>query len=212
MPVTREQFRFGAWIAALSAVVALLTAVVTLYTQVSQIVEASVLDRFRRDFAPIGTIVSSILPPVDFAEATGEKEADTPTKRTWILADGRDVSGSKYATTTHLPSVPNMQGMFLRGLARVDARKPGEFQDYATALPRQALTGTTGDDGEHTHGSGAVYSKTDKYDVPGGPVRSVGVSPTDPAGLHHHSVSINGGGDSETRPPNVAVYFYIKIN
>ncbi len=31
-------------------------------------------------------------------------------------------------------------------------------------------------------------------------------------GNHQHNVAINGGGDPETRPKNIAVYTYIKIN
>jgi hypothetical protein len=30
------------------------------------------------------------------------------------------------------------------------------------------------------------------------------------AGTHQHVVTINGGGDTETRPKNMAVYYYIK--
>jgi hypothetical protein len=36
--------------------------------------------------------------------------------------------------------------------------------------------------------------------------------PTQAAGDHSHTLEVNGGGDQETRPKNVALYFYVKIN
>ncbi|MBY3179324.1 hypothetical protein HFO27_32805 [Rhizobium leguminosarum] len=165
-----------------------------------------------RDFAPIGTVIASVLPPVEFAKAGGEVEGAPLDKRTWILADGRSVIGTKYAKLTGDQPIPNFQGMFLRGIDVSTSRKPGSVEGHATALPvASRFVGQTSVAGDHVHSGGAGFGN-DRYEAGGDDYRAVGATQTGAAGSHHHVVEITGGGDSETRPKNVAVYYYIKIN
>ncbi|EUB95584.1 hypothetical protein PMI07_002072 [Rhizobium sp. CF080] len=213
MPVTRRDLGVGAAIAGISAVVALLTAVVTLYSQISQVIETSVIDRFRRDFAPIGTVVSSVLTPEDFASAIGESVGWQINRRTWVLADGRAVEGTKYAIDTKGKSVPDLRGIFLRGIDPSSGRVAGSIEDSATALPRSSpFSGVTDAGGEHTHPLGAARSTVDRYNAGGTNYWTISARDTGPAGSHFHNVSISAGGDPETRPKNVGIYYYIKIN
>ena len=54
---------------------------------------------------PVGTIIHSMLTTTQFASEYGDN---------WVLADGRSVSGTKYALITGLGSIPDMRGAFLR--------------------------------------------------------------------------------------------------
>lgn len=160
------------------------------------------------DYAPVGTVVASFLTPEQFAGAIGEQVGDDATNRTWILADGRDVSGTDYAKTAGSNAVPDLRGMFLRGLnaGRSDGkedpgnlytdpkyeRQPGNFQDEAVGIHDHEFAWFPEEKGSSrlpaTWFGGATESQTDIFN----PIR-----PTP---------------GPETRPKNVAVYYYIRIN
>ena len=161
---------------------------------------------------PIGTIFSSYLLPQQFAVALGEQEGDSLNTRTWVLSDGREVTGSKFAILTGGSPVPDLRGMFLRGIPVGGPRRPGDVEIDSTALPKTAFIGLTSTDLPLTLPSAANPSRVDRYDAGGQnyPVITSGKAEEVPA--HFHKVVVNGGGDSETRPVNVAVFYYIKIN
>ncbi|MCP4369955.1 MAG: hypothetical protein GY797_17845 [Deltaproteobacteria bacterium] len=195
----------------------------TLQTAVSQKQkEIEAIDlKVRLDTVPIGTIVSSVLGPNNFGKIIkGKGQSDVKTSP-WVLADGRNVEGSKYVQISGTSVVPDLRGLFLRGLnvGRKDGkqdldndRKPGDFQDNATSLPKAAFVGETSIDGRHSHS----YDAARPYNSGAGNhdrAKSSGqVNSTSPAGEHKHRVQIKAGGDPETRPKNVSVYYYIKIN
>lgn len=211
---TFEQYRFGVIVSGIAAVVGVLGATVTLYSQVSTVAESYVSAKLKQDFAPVGTVVSSVLPPDKFAIAIGEIEGDDLKRRKWILADGRDVTGTEYARKTGAKPVPDLRGMFLRGIDPGSSRNPGSIEKSATALPvNKAFVGTTTTGGEHDHKGGAAASGVgDRYNAGGRDYVVVNVTTTAKDGAHSHLVKIDGGGDEETRPVNVAVYYFIKIN
>lgn len=64
---------------------------------------------------PVATIVASTLDEVQFAKEMGEDNKVKPL-RLWVLADGVDITGSDYAAITGRTKVPDLRGMFLRGL------------------------------------------------------------------------------------------------
>jgi hypothetical protein len=204
----KEKAGLAAVIAVASGIVGLLSALATLYSQVEPAVSAAI----KRDFAPVGTVVASILDPVSFAEIIGEREGDLYTKRKWILADGREVVGTDYARATKGKPVPNLQGMFLRGIDLKNKREPGDVQHFSTALPTKDFTGTTSANGNHAHSGSMAPGPGDRYNAGGSNYLVPFPSNTGVAGDHTHQVTITGGGDAETRPENVAVYYYIKIN
>jgi hypothetical protein len=175
--------------------------------------ENALKDAKRQDGGlPVGTILASYLRPLQFAQAIGEVEGDALAKRTWILSDGREVIGTKFAVLTGGKPVPNLSGMFLRGLPSKSPREPGEVESYSTALPKSPFTGLTSTDLPLTLPSAANPSGVDRYNAGGKdyPIITAGKPQQVPA--HFHTVLINGGGDEETRPTNVAVFYYIKIN
>jgi hypothetical protein len=114
--------------------------------------------------------------------------------------------------------LPDLRGQFIRGAAA--GRNPLTTQAQSTARPVNAFTGTTSTDGWHSHsfqrGTGSNFSGDIKYpDGKFSPINAEGGGSAVNGGInangnHTHTLSINGGGDSETRPANVALAFHIR--
>ena len=175
------------------------------------------LDNFL-DPIPPGTIIASVLKPRLFLN--GRKD--------WRLADASripegallELVKDKKATISDPGYLPDLRGMFLRGQNErrkdgkqdPDERLSGSYQSGATKLPTTPFAGVAAESGGHTH----EYTRARGFDSgagtharakPDGPRDETGSS-----GTHRHAMEITSGGDSETRPANVSVYFYIKIN
>jgi hypothetical protein len=190
---------------------------------------------FNKDI-PVGTIITSYLNWTEFQSIT-QNNANNPagpfwTARysKWAPSDGRPVPASKFQTAASQPNVPDLRGTFIRGLNSFDpgdeptpvdpARKDPETRARGSYQPESFKehrhSGRTGDDApDHTHGFGG-YPYGASY---GGDntAMNLNVSPngfhrqTDGANTRHtHAISPEGG--AETRPKNVAIYFYIRIN
>jgi hypothetical protein len=166
------------------------------------------------DTTPVGTVVASLLEPQFFSLQVGDEPVADFSKKKWILADGGSVGGSQFAKLTGKQSVPDLRNMFLRGINPSGSRKPGDAENYATALPTTGtFSGTTALEGIHSHGGGAGASGVgDRFNAGGKDYVVIGLGITSPAGEHSHTFQVTGGGDQETRPVNVAVYYYVRIN
>ena len=145
---------------------------------------------------PIGTIVPSMLRPTEFAKAVGDLERGTIE---WVLADGqKDITNSRYGQLSGKTTTPDLRGVFLRGM-NVNGGKDPEQNRTAGHYQPDALQ-------QHYHMMKAIDIS---WDGEGQGVRSapnnkfIGGTVTDVT---------NARTADETRPKNVAVYFYIKIN
>ncbi|SDK60367.1 Phage Tail Collar Domain [Catalinimonas alkaloidigena] len=130
--------------------------------------------------------------------------------------------------------LPDLDGYFLRGVTvdttrdyglaerfkvgedgeKIDASGVGSYQLDATALPRsRVFLGGTSTAGSHSHAEQeSRFPNPDEYGtLASGGVPSKRRVNTSESGNHVHSVFINRGGDRETRPANVAVYYIIKM-
>ena len=165
----------------------------------------------------------------------------TSTPENWLLCDGRALrstqypelfaaigtlwgngsSGSGAGSGTDF-NLPDLRGEFIRG-AEAGANA-GAQQAANTARPTTPFVlSATSTDGAHRHTVTsdllAIYAvNTARWPwtangfYPGPPVTTRWNTYTFPAaGAHTHTVPPLGGGDSETRPRNVAMPFYIKI-
>lgn len=113
--------------------------------------------------------------------------------------------------------VPDLRGVFLRGVGTssgYDATTLGSTQDDATA--KNGLTGSSNPTGAHTHNvflagstdaAGSTYYKATQGTITNTASFLQGV--TDSNGAHSHTITI-GAGDSETRPVNAGVHYFIK--
>jgi len=186
---------------------------------------------------PIGTIIASSLTYTELCKTIKESVSWSSTN-TWAPADGRSVAGSRYADIN--VTTPDLRGVFLRGLNTFyegnnhsgplntlqldpdNSRAASSPQYSATQLPKIPFKGTTNEAGNHFHIQGNYHQGSSPYgieDIGGNNQRAdANVRPdnkrfkTSEAGNHTHLVTLNGGGDIETRPTNIAVYYYIKIN
>jgi len=147
----------------------------------------------------------------------------------WLLCDGNDIpTGKQYMELIHMlrkTKTPNLQGYFLRGLDPKgvldkdrEGKSPGDIQKDTTKMPE--LPFTTVGNGAHNHvlpsgmmKDGKYQGKDGQWGHNGGGYRgwiyhhpdmklSANTSST-----HTHTIT---GGDSETRPHNIAVNYIIK--
>nr|VFK16805.1 MAG: hypothetical protein BECKLFY1418C_GA0070996_10266 [Candidatus Kentron sp. LFY] len=200
-------------------------------------IEILVTDSEPNDASPVGTIVASMLEWQKFAEVAGDKviliggkPTFDPKQHKWSPCDGRDIEGSELAK--HIPAkdapgslhytAPDLRGVFSRGLNRFDADESehgvGPVSDKQKDTgPERKEAGILQRDnvGSHEHvsrGAGAAGEVCAEY---------VGAHDSDEAcGLWHHgdrSQTGKGGKtldnpSGETRPTNIAVHYYIRIN
>jgi hypothetical protein len=160
---------------------------------------------------PLGTIVASSLDYKDFCLQNGLSYhgavpnvdsldyADTP----WVPADGRYVRNSRLQKAGI--SVPDLRGVFLRGLNDMDLANPRQTAFEAQKDPETREYNSFQMDavGQHNNDPGkfgvpALYRSgngnvTQQYAPSGGTAPCTNCGP-------------------ETRPKNRAVYYYIKIN
>lgn len=170
----------------------------------------------------IGEIVASMLSAEDFLKLNG---ADT-----WMLADGSRVpNGCAYQRITNRDTVPNLCGQFLRG--KQNSRKDGGNPDGDLLLGTVSLDKTSRPDigfvfevtnNDHTHShpfrvgqnSGTnVGQNVMAWDLKGNRTNVENVNGNVLGQtIAGHNIKIVDGGDAETRPVNVTVNFFIRIN
>ena len=166
---------------------------------------------------PIGTIISSFLNFEQFNAATKNNEKSpggiwTSSKSKWAPCDGRPVPNSKFLTLTSQNTLPDLRGMFLRGLNMFDPNQPVTSVTAAKADPDSRVAGSYQKDELFSHSHEARMSRN--Y----GPNKNSMAAMNGGSGGDNVSHNENGiintskTGGSETRPKNVAIYYYIKIN
>ena len=138
----------------------------------------------------VGEVKVSLLEPTDFKEKYGD---------VWYLMDGRSSAGTDFAALTGLNSIPDARGKFLR---MVNAGASGENYD-----PENRAVGSYQKDLLRSHSHNYRYTRFghDMNDR-GLPTKSM-----DNDGKWH-SENTKASGGAETRPKNIGVYYYVKIN
>jgi hypothetical protein len=162
-------------------------------------------------YLPVGTVISSVLPWSQFSASVGENSAYDPYKNSWAPCDQRSIAGSDLARLGGGTHTPDLRGTFLRGLNSFASDEPVAVNDTQMDPDAKRKVGSFQQDsvGSHTHlyrGGGA--GGTTSADAGG-----------DRNGLWHDGDAGQGAGrntennpSGETRPKNVAVFYYIKIN
>ena len=172
-------------------------------------------DGFGKEF-PIGSIITSVLDWDSFSQITEDKPSSSwdAGKSAWAPSDGRDVSASMYTRKTGSSKVPDLRGVFLRGLNQFDPFYSGKLADNQKDVEDGRVVGSFQTDTfqGHKHFPDNRVVKSGSRDLPNQPdqrpnqqtsVNSAGIHD---AGFGRPRIS------SETRPKNVAVYHYIRIN
>ena len=147
--------------------------------------------------------------PTGFIKANGAAVSRT-TYAALFAAIGTTFGSGDGSTTFN---VPDLRGEFVRGWddgRGVDSgRSFGSSQSKATAAPTTPFTGSTNTVGDHSHSWGGIGGSGGN-NAAFGSGYAVTSNTTGGAGSHSHSVTVNGGGDAETRPRNVALLACIK--
>lgn len=163
----------------------------TVYTKVGAFNSSGVGDingASEKDQGKVGDIIHSMLTEEQFILENGGG---------WILADGRDVTGSKYATVTGNTTVPDMRGQFVRG--KNNGRNDGQENPDG-----DVVLGASQSDGNKSHNhahAGHVNS--------GGGYGGTGFTFGGSNQVATYYTSPDGGGES--RPKNITVNIFIKI-
>lgn len=167
-----------------------------LETEINQLKEAiEALEARKKIEIPVGTIMASMLNPIDLEKNYGVS---------WVLADGRDVTtSSRYYRISGFKKVPDLRGMFLRGLNEGrddeysdpdgDSRRVGYYQSDQFESHTHLFDDNVRK-ADHGFGGGSYSRPWEDYNSTG------------------DFLKIKHAGGSETRPNNISVYFYIKIN
>jgi len=166
----------------------------------------------------VGSIQQSMLTEPQWATLLGPVEGAK-----WVLADGRNCTGTKFGQITGKTNLPDLRGAFLRaagqnrnGYNRWNGGDVGQWYEDSTALPKTAFT--TSSSGAHTHtanpeGYYASKSGSGTWSIGSATVHEAQDNRmtlnTSSAGAHTHTI---GGGDIQTAPVHVAVNVFIKIN
>lgn len=168
---------------------------------------------------PIGTIIASVLDWKRFCKVNNQSDVldySNKVKCKWAPADGRSVVGSMYGTIEN--KVPDLRGVFLRGINEYgvpssevtvlqdnqknpEDTKAGGFQEDNIRAHSHQITVVRDPRLGYRNGiSGAGYNTGNEY-----------TEATISNNLSY-SFSTLPSGSQETRPKNVTVYYYIKIN
>jgi hypothetical protein len=155
---------------------------------------------------PVGSIITSVLPLDKFLKASGERVPYDPITSKWAPADGRDVPSNEYIALTNKSVVPDLRGIFLRGLNTFDPSYTSVVSKDRSDpdLNRSVMSYQVDAFKAHSHDTIQMIGDNNVDGVD---------SVTKRSGEHHNEARRTGteGNDTETRPKNVAVYYYIKI-
>jgi hypothetical protein len=168
----------------------------------------------------VGDVQYSILSPTQFAQENGS---------CWVPMDGRDITGSKLSS--YVSSIPNAGGNFLRSQEFGGTYASGNIDPDRTSTSSIATaqgndnkshnhSASSGSAGAHTHdftdydnrnctGFALVESGCDGVSETNNTSRA-GTTTSD--GDHAHTVTIANNGGAESRPKNLNLWIYIRIN
>lgn len=161
----------------------------------------------------LGDVKYSILHPAKFAEENGE---------CWVPMDGRSIVGSRLAAALGINNLPDAGGMFLRG--QEFASSPNTDPERDANSPIATVQGDDVKPHGHTMGNAGAHTHDYEYFMAGGPTNignqanwtnvRYGIGwqwrNTSTSGDHTHTINNNSG--NETRPKNLNLWTYIRIN
>ena len=177
---------------------------------------------------PVGSIIQSIMTEAEF-----QAEAGT----SWILMDGRSIVGSKLARIKSISVIPDASGRFLRtaggNAAALAAPQADDNKPHTHAIDHDHPVKTSStQSANHTHG-GTTYDTTNGITRGGTTLGNAGTivaslsyaehshsftTGTESAN-HSHTVDLDpltgssgSTGTTETRPVNLTVNTFIRIN
>jgi len=189
-------------------------------------VQIRISDRRPEAGMPVGMVVQSIMPWEEYAKAANDTLPYNSRLNYWAPCDGRAIEGSRLQESTDRPNAPDLRGVFLRGLNRFapgdeddgivevvsdEQKDPGEKKGAELVIRTEAGTFQGGNVGGHEH---SFYGKNadavrDAKKGDRGDIRDVWSGGDSPQRAERRTTK---GPTGETRPKNISVHYYIKIN
>jgi hypothetical protein len=177
---------------------------------------------FNKDI-PVGTIIVSYLNWTEFQLIT-QNNANNPSGpfwssrfSKWAPADGRPVPSSRFATAASQLNVPDLRGLFVRGLnsfdpadepAPVAAKQKDPDPRGRGSFQEDAFRNHDHGGGKHSHNTGRFQGAVTDFN---GPVFRT-KEDAQPWPTTESEKVIKSEGADETRPKNVSLFHYIRIN
>lgn len=168
--------------------------------------------------APIGTILAYV------GDLSSDLNVNLLRDNGWLVCRGQHVTSTDYedlytliANTyggdSNIFAIPDLRGRFVRGVDSLSqvTNQIGENQEYLTALPQEGSAFTSDVQGDHHHKIPQLPDDYETKDVAAGhdlAAWNSGKVTSSSSGRHTHY--IDRGGDKESRPINVYVYYIIK--
>jgi hypothetical protein len=161
-----------------------------------------------RDPMPLGTVIASVLDPTHFYKvANGSGDFD-PEQSRWVLADGStSINQSALWKITNAALPPDLRGRFLRGIDTSGQRQDPDGERKEGDVQQDAFQGHTFNATNLAVGppkSGNEFAGSPQPE----PEHVLNPAGSPIALLNYGAPRIA----TETRPVNVAVYFYMRIN
>lgn len=160
---------------------------------------------------PLGIIITSVLNYDQLCHVIGENALIKNATSSYVPCDGRNISGSKLSQATGKNEVPDLRGKFIRGLnVLYSVGQPEPFRPDQNGDPQDnRVVGDYQHDelGAHTHtasSTGGFAHSQSGMGIQSNSGHEVQFIAPD--------IAISPAGGIETRPRNVSVYYYIKIN
>lgn len=153
---------------------------------------------------PIGAVSQAMLSEAQFQALNGPS---------WVLADGRDVTGSVYATVTGQTVIPDMRGVFLRGKnnGRVDGNQDPDGERGLGTIQNEEHKSHF-----HIQGLGTYNTSSGqtRYGMSTGLSGAVNADNEGSFAANQTTQGVNTStiGGNETRPRNVTINYFVKIN
>ena len=166
---------------------------------------------------PVGTVIASFLTWTEFQAVTKNNDLNPSNKSLWSSryskwapADGREVPNSGFTRATNAAAVPDLRGRFIRGLNRLDGERPSidaAAGDSAGERQRGSFQEDSIQDHVHIYAEWGWTVATGQGPYQDGLTANKGRKP------EHPTTGVKDARQSaETRPRNVALYYYIRIN
>lgn len=159
--------------------------------------------------ASLGDVVFSYLDEKNFQALHSDDWMQLGAK-----TDVKDTELCTYLKAQNIPcQLGNFQGKFLR-INGGSAAGIGSEQPFSTAKPTNNFVFDVSNNGGHKHTFYGLGKAGEQIWL--APARhfmfGLGTQSVSDVKDHNHAVSIKSGGDAETRPTNIALYAYIRVN